>query len=67
MAEKTSAGLREWREKQKPGAIMRPSTFEEIERKAKAAGADDPKAVAGAAYWTTARAKYHMAHKARKG
>ncbi len=55
---KTSVGLRKWREKQKSGAIMRPSTFKKIERKAAAAGADNPEAVAGAAYWATAKAKY---------
>lgn len=48
----------EWRERQKRGAIMKPSTFEEIKRKAAARGATDPEAVAGAAYWQTARAKY---------
>jgi hypothetical protein len=63
---KTSEGLREWRAKQSRGAIMKPSTFEEIEKKAKAAGATDPEKVAGAAYWKTARAKYAMARHARK-
>jgi len=55
---KTTKGLREWRAKQKPGAIMKPSTFKKIEKKAAAAGATSPEKVAGAAYWATARAKY---------
>jgi len=55
---KTSEGLREWRNRQAPGAIMKPSTFKEIERSAARSGADDPEAVAGAAYWATAKAKY---------
>lgn len=62
---KTSAGLRAWRRKQKRGAIMRPSTFVEIESKARRAGYADPQAVAGRAYWTTAKAKYRKAQ-ARK-
>lgn len=37
---------------------MKPSTFKDIERKAAKRGASDPKAVAGAAYWRTAEAKY---------
>lgn len=36
---------------------MSPATFEEIERKA-AGKARSPEAVAGAAYWATAKAKY---------
>lgn len=55
---KTSKDLRTWRGKQKEGAIMKPSTFKKIERKAASAGARNPKAVAGKAYWTTAKAKY---------
>jgi hypothetical protein len=43
---------------------MKPSTFKDIVRKAAAAGATDPEAVAGAAYWRTAKAKYK---KRRKG
>ena len=58
---KTSAGLRQWRAKQKPGAIMKPSTFKDIEASAKARGATDPEAVAGAAYWRTAKEKYKKA------
>jgi hypothetical protein len=58
MAKKESKGLLDWRAKQKEGAIMKPSTFKSIERKAAASGARDPKAVAGAAYWNTAEAKY---------
>lgn len=47
-----------WRSRQERGEIMRPSTFEAIKRKAAQAGATSPEAVAGAAYWKTARAKY---------
>lgn len=54
-----------WRGKQKRGAIMKPSTFEDIAAKAKKAGADDPEAVAGAAYWQMAKTKYKKA-KAKK-
>ena len=46
------------RSKQKRGAIMKPSTFEKIKHKAAASCATNPEAVAGAAYWTTARKKY---------
>ena len=55
---KTSAGLRKWRRKQKPGAIMKPETFKKIEQKAKKAGATNPEAVAGSQYWKIARTKY---------
>lgn len=41
---------------------MKPSTFEKIERKAAAGGARSPEAVAGAAYWKTAKAKYKGKH-----
>ncbi len=58
MAKKETKGLLDWRSKQKEGAIMKPSTFKEIERKAAAGGARDPKAVAGSAYWKTAESKY---------
>jgi len=50
--------LLEWRKKQKRGAIMEPSTFKSIKRKAKKEGYDDPEAVAGAAYWRAARKKF---------
>jgi hypothetical protein len=55
---KESKSLLKWREKQKEGAVMKPSTFKDIEAKARASGAKDPKAVAGAAYWNTAESKY---------
>ena len=51
-------GLLAWRSRQKRGAIMRPSTFKRIKRKAKAKGATNPTKVAGKAYWQTAKAKY---------
>lgn len=57
MAEGLS-GLNKWRRNQKRGAIMKPSTFKSIEAKAAASGATNPEAVAGAAYWRTAKAKY---------
>ena len=48
----------EWRRRQRPERIMHRETFEEIEEEARRRGARNPKAVAGAAYWRTARAKY---------
>ena len=51
-------GLLAWRSRQKRGAIMKPSTFKKIKRKAQASGATNPEAVAGKAYWRTAKAKY---------
>lgn len=54
-------GLEKWREKQKPGAIMKPKTFESIKKSAAARGATDPEAVAGAAYWQAAKAAYKKA------
>jgi len=56
-----SKKLLKWRRKQKRGAIMKPSTFAAIEKKAAASGATNPKAVAGRAYWKTAKAKYRKA------
>lgn len=49
--EEVSAALKAWRSKQKPGAIMKPSTFKAIAKKS-------GKEVAGAAYWKAAEAKY---------
>lgn len=65
---KTSKGLRKWRRKQKRGAIMEPSTFATIKAKAEAQGAANPEAVAGKAYWASARKKYAraMRRKAKK-
>lgn len=60
---KIKAELLRWRRHQKRGAIMKPSTFEEIKSKAAAAGATNPAAVAGKAYWRTAKAKYSKAKK----
>ena len=57
MAKETKK-LLAWRKRQKPGAIMKPSTFKTIERKAAARGYSNPEAVAGRAYWTTAKAKF---------
>jgi len=58
-------GLLRWRE-QKPGRVMRPSTFKKIERGAAAQGARNPRAVAGAAYWKTAREKYRRGRRGRR-
>jgi len=64
--EKVPEKILAWRRRQKPGKIMKPSTFKEIERKAREAGYDDPKAVAGAAYWKTVKAKYRETQKKQK-
>jgi hypothetical protein len=50
-----------WRAKQKRGAIMKPSTFENIEERAMRGGLSkaSAKRVAGSAYWKTAGAKYN--------
>ena len=53
-----SKALLKWRKKQKKGKIMSPKTFDEIKSKASAKGYDDPEAVAGRAYWNTAKAKF---------
>jgi hypothetical protein len=55
---KISKRVLEFRERQRRGSIMRPSTFAAIERKAARGGMRDPEAVAGAAYWQTLAAKY---------
>jgi hypothetical protein len=55
---KISRRVLKYRERQRRGAVMRPSTFAAIERRAAAGGAYDPEAVAGAAYWKTLAAKY---------
>jgi len=50
-----------WRSRQKPGAIMKPATFEEIKREAKKRyGEKRAEKVAGAAYWKTARKKWRI-------
>lgn len=53
-----SERLLKWRKRQKPSRIMRPSTFQEIKEEAAKAGARDPEAVAGAAYWAAAEKKF---------
>lgn len=58
-----SKALKAWRGRQKRGAIMKPETFEQIKRKAAASGARNPEAVAGAAYWETAKAKFRKRKK----
>lgn len=58
-----SKALLGWRRRQPRGAIMEPSTFEGIKRSAAARGATDPEAVAGKAYWQTARRKFAQRHR----
>lgn len=60
---KLAKKILKWREQQRPGAIMKPSTFERIKRSAAARGATSGKKVAGAAYWRTVEAKYKKAMK----
>ena len=55
-------GMLAWRSRQRPGAIMKSSTFDEIVKKCLI---DNPtfseercKTIAGSAYWKTAKAKY---------
>jgi hypothetical protein len=57
--------LASWRSRQKRGAIMKPSTFDEILTEAENRGLSKERAkkVAGAAYWKTAEAKYKKAKK----
>ena len=62
---KTSKNLRAWRMKQKRGKIMKPSTFKDIEESAERSGASDPKAVAGKAYWRSARDKFRKSKSGR--
>ena len=56
-----SEALLAWRRRQKPRAIMRPSTFEQIVKKTMARygiSRARAKQIAGAAYWRTAEARY---------
>jgi len=57
MPRKIARRVLRFRERQRRGGIMRPSTFAAIEREAAARGARDPAAVAGAAYWKTLAAR----------
>lgn len=63
MAGKINKEILKWRQKQRPHAIMSPETFEEIKKRAKKAGASNPEAVAGHAYWQTVKAKYRARKK----
>ena len=54
----------EWRRHRRPASIMRPSTFHEIERRARARGYRNPKAVAGAVYWRVAGSKFRRRRRA---
>lgn len=52
-----------WRKKQRRGAIMKPSTFKSIVRKAsKKYGLARARKIAGRAYWRSAKAKYRRSH-----
>jgi hypothetical protein len=55
-----SKGLKEWRKKQKPGAIMKPETFDKIVADAEKRGMSkaSAKKIAGKAYWGSAEKKY---------
>ncbi len=57
---KMSAHNLAWRKGQKRGAIMKPSTFKDIEHKAMMEGMSKESAakVAGRAYWNTEKKKY---------
>ena len=54
-----------WRKKQKPGAIMKPSTFDAIVRERMSQGFSKKRALkmAGTAYWEVVRHKYSKAKK----
>lgn len=60
-----SKGLKEWRKKQPKGAIMKPSTFDEIVADAEKRGLSKTRAkkVAGKAYWIAAEAGYKKGKK----
>lgn len=60
---KMAKKLLRWRRRLRRGAIMTPEKFQEIKRKAAAGGARSPVAVAGAAYWQTAKAKFRQRKK----
>ena len=62
MARQSRALLR-WRSRQPRGAIVRPSTFRRIVASARRRGARNPTAVAGKAYWRTARSKFRVARR----
>jgi len=67
---KKGKGLLAWRSRQKRGAIMKPSTFEEIKEKAKKRyniGEERAKKVAGKAYWRTAKKKFKAMGKHHSG
>ena len=62
---KESSALLGWRSKQKRGGIMKPATFDKIERSAIARGLtiEQAKREAGRAYWDTAKSKYKKSKK----
>lgn len=54
-----------WREKQRPGAIMPPETFQKIKREStkRYGSAKRGQKAAGAAYWGTVESKFKKAKK----
>lgn len=58
--------LLEWRAKKREGTIMKPSTFQKIKTEATKRYGSEARgqAAAGAAYWTTAEAKFRKRKKA---
>lgn len=63
---KIAKRLLKWRRRLRTGAIMTSEKFAQIKRKAAAAGARVPSAVAGAAYWTTTKAKFRARMRRRR-
>lgn len=57
---RAGSDLKAWRSRQKPGAIMKPETFEGIKKSEMKKGLSEERAekAAGAAYWNAAKAKY---------
>lgn len=56
-----SRALKEWRNKQPRGAIMKPTTFTKIEKSCEARGGSEEscKKQAGSVYWKTAKRKFN--------
>jgi hypothetical protein len=52
----------EWRDRQREGSIMSPSTFRSIQHKARVGGYSDPSSVAGKSYWMAVLSKYLDIH-----
>jgi len=52
----------EWRDRQREGSIMSPTTFRGIQRRARAGGYAEPSSVAGKSYWIAVLTKYLDTH-----